>query len=362
MIIRYRMNNTCTLANLQTDLHNIISGNITSTADFSTGCDTTNSIIYGTYPVGIYSVMNSGSYTYSKVHNDYGADYTHYFRLSFDSTQLTGITLAQSYTSGSDTLVNSQALTDDKEDAHFYGTIIAGVLTVSSFYRGSGNLAAGNRIENLSMGRIDVVNTPPGLRILSQLTGTTGQTGTYQLNKPVDVWAQAASDFVAFNESSSLNVKRTTYSAIDAPYGIDIVITDKCFMVLAANSGMSIGIVDIGKNGVTRSFTNSMLMASIDLNAKLAKIPYSYKYTSLSYGTMVDSLVLRMEPVKKQASNGNLVILENPLFIQHVESGYNVSVAYGMYTIPTNTYASNSIYTDGSTYRITANNFVILGA
>jgi hypothetical protein len=236
-------------------------------------------------------------------------------------------------------------------------------MTASSFYRGSGNLAAGNRIENLSMARTDVVNAQPGLRISSQLTGTTGQTGTYQLNKYVDVWAQQASiDYISYTESSSLNIKITPYIATSAPYGIDIIITDKCFMIVAQNSGTSIGIVDIGKNGVTRSFTNGMLMASVDLNAKLGKIPYSYKYTTLSYGTMVDSLILRTEPVKKLTSAGAVAVIENPTFLQHPESGYNVSVMYGIYSIPASSYINGSVYTDGSTYRYVSNNFAILGA
>lgn len=357
------MNSTCTIANLKTDLHNIISGNINTTADFSSGCDKTNSTIYGTYPTGIYSVQNAGTYTYSKIHNDYGATYTHYFRLSFDSVQLTGITLAQSYTSGTDTLVNSQALTDEKENSYFGGSIGASVMGVSSFYRGSGNLAAGNRIENFSMARIDVVNTPPGLRIVSQTSGTTGQTGSYSLNKYFDVWQAAGGiEYIAYTESSSLNIKITPYVATSSPYGIDIIITDKCFMIIAQNSGTSIGIVDIGKNGVTRSYTNSMLMASVDLNAKLGKIPYSYKYTTLSYGTMVDSLILRMEPIKKLTSAGAVAIIENPTFLQHPESGYNVSVMYGLYSIPQNSYVDGSVYTDGTTYRYVTKNFALLGA
>ena len=132
-------------------------------------------------------------------------------------------------------------------------------------------------------------------------------------------------------------------------------------MIISQITNTSIGIVDIGKNGVTRSFTNSMLMASIDLNAKLAKIPYSYKYTTLSYGTMVDSLVLRIEPTKKLLANNTTTIIENPVFLQHPESGNNISTVYGIYTIIPNLYANNSVYTDGSVYRITTNNFAILG-
>jgi len=53
--------------------------------------------------------VNGSSYTYSKAHNNI-AGYTHYFRLTFDSTKLTTISLASSYTSGTDTLVNSASV------------------------------------------------------------------------------------------------------------------------------------------------------------------------------------------------------------------------------------------------------------
>lgn len=108
MLVRYRMNSSCTLANMQTDINNIILGNITSVGQLSAGADQTNSAIYGSYPSGTpYTRVNGTTYTYSKVHNDATTSKTHYFRLNFDATRLTNINLAQSYTSGTDTLVNS---------------------------------------------------------------------------------------------------------------------------------------------------------------------------------------------------------------------------------------------------------------
>ena len=366
MIIRYRMNSSCTLANLKTDLHNIISGNITTTADFSAGCDKTNSVIYGTYPDGIYSVANAGTYTYSKVHGDYGSGTTHYFRLGFDSTQLTGLTLAQSYTSGTDTLVNSQSLSTEKDANFFYGTMAGNVLSLNAFYRNTGTAAVGQRLELLSNTRIDQINCPPAFRITSQTSGSAGSTGTYQMNRSFDVWQQTGNiDYVLKSENTSLNVKINTYSATSYPFGIDIVITNKCFFISAQGSNVHLGIFDIGKNGVTREWTSSMLMAGVDLSGglqSLAKIPYSYKYSTLSYGTNNDLIVLRMNPVKKYKASGSLAILENPTFLQYQDAGNAVAVVYGLYTIPTTTYSPNSLYTDGSTYRLVVNDFAILGA
>lgn len=110
MLVRYRLNSTCTLQNFKDDINNIILGNVSTVANLSSGADQINSAIYGTYTTGIYSRVNGSTYTYSKVHGNI-AGYTHYFRLTFDSTQLTTIALAQNYTSGTDTLLNSAATT-----------------------------------------------------------------------------------------------------------------------------------------------------------------------------------------------------------------------------------------------------------
>jgi hypothetical protein len=105
MLVRYRTTGNQTLANFQQDLNNIITGSVAATTDLTTPARTYSSI-YGTYPVGIYSRVNATTYTYSKAHNVI-AGYTHYFRFGFSATQLTTWDLAQSYTSGTDTLVNT---------------------------------------------------------------------------------------------------------------------------------------------------------------------------------------------------------------------------------------------------------------
>lgn len=106
MLVRYRMNSSCTIANMQSDIDKIILG-ISSVNELSSGCDKTNSVIYGTYPTGKYARVNQTSYTYSKAHNDSTTSKTHYFRLTYSGTQLTTVTLARSYTAGTDTLVDS---------------------------------------------------------------------------------------------------------------------------------------------------------------------------------------------------------------------------------------------------------------
>lgn len=92
---------------MKDDIHNIITGNISTVNDLSAGADKVNSAMYGSYPAAIYTRVNGTTYTYSKVHNDATTSKTHYFRLNYSATQLGNISLAQSYTSGTDTLVNS---------------------------------------------------------------------------------------------------------------------------------------------------------------------------------------------------------------------------------------------------------------
>jgi hypothetical protein len=110
MLIRYRTNSSCTIQNFKDDVNNIILGNIASVNDLSSGADKVNSVMYGTYPVGTYARVNASTFTYSKAHNSING-YTHYIRMAYDSTKMTTLALAQSYTSGTDTLVNSYTQT-----------------------------------------------------------------------------------------------------------------------------------------------------------------------------------------------------------------------------------------------------------
>ena len=115
MLIRYRMLSTITNAQFKADLIGIIEGTITSTAQLSAGADAANSSFVGTYPSGSYTKVNAGTNTFSKVHATDNT-YTHYFRLTFDSgvglqAMWTTFALAQGYTSGTDTLLNSSSFT-----------------------------------------------------------------------------------------------------------------------------------------------------------------------------------------------------------------------------------------------------------
>lgn len=109
MLVKYRMLSTISSADFIADIVGILDGTITSTAGLSNGADKTNSQFTGTYPSAKFTKVNAGTYTFSKTHNSEAT--THYFRLAFTGTTMTTFTVAQGYTAGSDTLLNSVAQT-----------------------------------------------------------------------------------------------------------------------------------------------------------------------------------------------------------------------------------------------------------
>ena len=125
MLVRYRINSTCTIDNFKTDINNIILGNVVSTANLSAGAATANCAIYGAYSSSIYTRVNESTFTYSKDHNT--ENKTHYIRLTFDGTKMTTLALANSYTSGTDTLLNSASLTVNMQMFTFNSAIQNGI-------------------------------------------------------------------------------------------------------------------------------------------------------------------------------------------------------------------------------------------
>lgn len=285
MLVRYRVDSIPTMTQFKADIDGILQGTITQKSQLSAPAQA-NSEVYGTYPTGKYTRENETSYTYSKVHNT-NASYTHYFRLTFDSTQLASITLAQGYTSGTDTLLNSAVTTT--------------------------------------------------------------------------------------------NVKLFTFDS-NYPAGIDIVINDKMVVFMAPSSGCYFGIHDIGHNGVTRAYTDSMLMMAFDFtDARFENIdsydtqlpvffttsggtiPYSYNLNTLSYGSLTTGLHTLIPLKRMIAVGGSLGVIENPVFTSTPSTGHSVNLVYGLYKIPTGTLGGIRQYKDGSDlYRLSFFDFSIL--
>ncbi len=135
---------TITSEQFKSDISGLIEGTITSVNGLSGGCDKTNSTIVGTYPSGIYSRTSQTTYTFSKIHSTDNST-IHYFRLTFSGSQLTTFSLARSYSSETDTLVNSAGHTVNittYPSSEFNGgitiTITDSALTITSIFNNVG--------------------------------------------------------------------------------------------------------------------------------------------------------------------------------------------------------------------------------
>lgn len=272
MLVRYRLSSESTLANFQADIDGIIQGTITQVNQLSAPAQA-NTIFYGSYPTGAFTRVNGTSYTYSKVHNSVTSK-THYFRLTFDAAQLTTITLAQGYTSGTDTLLNTSA-------------------------------------------------------------------------QPV-------------------NIQRFIYDS-NYPESLDIIVNDKMLFFRSAQSGVALGIFDIGHSGVTREYADSMLMMFQDMsNVPDFKtntggtIPYTYNFDSLSYGTVTTS-VFSQSPIKKNTALKKVAVFENPISVTSTQTGSTLNLLYGAYKIPIPSIISGKLYQDtANLYRLPINNISLL--
>lgn len=367
MLVRYRMNSSITIEQFKDDIHDIITGQIASVNDLSNGCDKANSQVLGAYPNGIYTAVDAESFTYSKEHHEF-SDSTHYFRLGFNSEEMNSWTFSKDYDSESNVLVNSQALTDETLVHGIRGSITDGVLTVENFFPNSfwgPNTAISSGIEDgdrlvLTNTRGDTASLLPGTRIESQVSGTTGSTGTYRLNKIQSV-PESGRQYSLLRESSDLSLQRLAYDVNTQPTGIDFVITDKLFFISSPASGINLGIVDLGKSGVSREFDDSMLMASFDLNANLLKIPFYYKFNTFSYGAKRDIDVVGELPIRQFRVDSSLALIENPAFMRQNENGNSVAIIYGLFLLPQSTLINNAIYQDSSNLaRLVINNYAIL--
>lgn len=281
-----------TYGDMVSDVYKIVSGTASNVAQLSANTDQSNTVFYGTYPSSYFSVANTASNTIAKIHSTVSSK-THYIRLNWDSanTKLDSIALANSYTSGTDTLVNSATF--------------------------------------------------------------------------------------------SSNVRTVIYSTTNV--GIDIIVSPQ-MLYIGQGGNAQHGVFDIGHNGITRIFTDSMLMMLLDLSATTnnkfvqqdltaslspqvpytqnlyrgVTIPYTYNYDTLSYGSATPYL-LTNNPVRKVNASGALSVFENPAWITNITSGYTLSVVYGLYKLPRGSYGGNQTYVDGTGLRrLTTNDFSLL--
>jgi hypothetical protein len=373
MLVRYRMNSSCTLSNMRADIDKIIRGLATGTGDLSAGCDSANTQFFGTYPSGKYVRVGTGATTdtYSKIHSDY-SDVTHYFRLTYDASKLVSLTLAQGYTSGTDTLVNSREITKYQNRGSITASFSGNVMTVNDttrLYLGNtlavGDILSSSYDNTLSTG-VNLSNSETtgnasisgSTAISAQGTGT-GTTGTY-----FTTTTNAASNtYWQVYRPVSANIGINTYNANINPHGIDIVVSSKMIYLSSPYNGTQLGIFDIGKNGVSRIYTSNMLMAGMDVEQEVfgITIPYTYKFSTNTYGAQTNLSLNYITPQKRFNSSSALIVIENPTFVFQEDNGSVLSVVYGLLKLPENTYASHITYADsGSVRRLTINDYAIL--
>ena len=288
MLVRYRMTANTTYANMVSDVYKIVSGEASNVAQLSANTSS-NTVFFGTYPSSNFSVANTASNTFAKIHSTVGSK-THYIRLGWNNNtqQLDTITLAQDYVSANDTLINSSSV--------------------------------------------------------------------------------------------SMNVSVVNYATTNI--GIDIIVSPQ-MLYFGQGGNAQEGVFDIGHSGVTRTYTDSMLMMLLDLNNTTtnkyisselvnevvpytqniyrgATIPYTYNFDTLAYGSSTPYLITN-NPVRKVNANGSVTVFENPSWIANITTGYTLSVVYGLYKLPRGAYAGAQSYIDGAGLRrLTVNDFSLI--
>jgi hypothetical protein len=297
-----------------------------------------------------------------------------YFSASLSLTgQLSTMTLAQSYTSETDTLVNSNEITKYQSigsiTASFNGNNMS-VNDVSRLYLGY-TLSAGDIITvsydntlstGVNLSNTEVSNTASivgSTTILSQATGTAGLTGNYT----VSTNNITGNTYWQVFRPVSANIPVHSYDTNTQLHGLDIVVSTKMIYISSPYSGTQLGVFDIGKNGVSRIYTSNILMAGLDIEQEVfgVTIPYTYKFNTNSYGAQTGVGLNYITPQKRFNSSGALVVIENPTFVFQEDNGNVLSVVYGLLKLPENTYSSHITYTDaGSVRRITMNDYSIL--
>lgn len=398
MLVRYRMNSTANVTTMRTDVDKIIRGLASSTGNLGSGCDTANTVFYGTYPTGKYAQVGTaaGSDTYSKIHNDYSD--LDYIRLSYDTTKLTTITLANTYTSGTDTLVNSKEIVKYESIGYIQAKFSGTIMTVNDVGRlklgytlAPGDIIGPNYDKNYSTGTTssnmngsmallfpkgglyalgnsgansyDPNSVSPSTTISSQITGTTGIIGTYAMSATNEMNEIFGWTYWQVYRPVSANILPNTFNAYGLQHGIDIIVSSKMLVISSPYNATSIGIFDIGKNGVSRIYTGESLMVGIDLKSEYfgGTNAYRYKFTTNSYGPQSALSLVSTPPLRKFNENGSVVVIENPVFINHEDNGNVLSVIYGLYKIPENIYGAYTTYVDGSSVRrFTINDYSLL--
>jgi hypothetical protein len=358
----------------------------TITGRFTTGMILTGSGVTGgtTITAMLTGTGGSGTYTVSASQTVASTAITAATTATLAQTGgLSSMTMAKSYTSGSDTLVNFREINKYKNIGSVYGRF-SGYQFIADSVTPVANSSQGLLLFGYGLQAGDVISTSysgyystaynlsntqttnqgviaPGTTILSQQTGTGGLEGNYLMNTPN--YTSGTSTYWQVYRPQNADLELNTYNALTSPHGIDIVVSTKLIYISSPYSGAQLGMFDIGKNGVSRIYTDNMLMAGIDMQQEVfgSTIPYAYKFNTNTYGAQTGMSLNSVSPLKRFNSSSELLVMENPVFMYQEDSGNVASVIYGLMKLPENTYSSHITYTDASAVRrLTINDYAIL--
>lgn len=104
-----------------------------------------------------------------------------------------------------------------------------------------------------------------------------------------------------------------------------ILVNEKCIALqLLTSKG---GIFDLGHSGLTRAFTDTMLMGYTNFTTNFY-IPYTYNYSTLSYAAATKSITSGSQ--YRYTVPGQMVLFEQPMYLSNDVAARSV---YGMYKV-----------------------------
>lgn len=150
---------------------------------------------------------------------------------------------------------------------------------------------------------------------------------------------------------------------------LDIIAGEKVFYISGSSvTSKQTAILDIGKTGITRVFTNSMLMCVIsdmysgnNTTVGSACIPYTYNLVADGYSAIANLYFETITPGKQGIANGSLFAVENPCMIYKQETANGMQYIYGMQTPSLVPYKPGAIYSDNTgSYRYFYGNYSLI--
>jgi len=241
----------------------------------------------------------------------------------------------------------SQLSTNAKDNSVFYGTYPTG-----KYSRVNGTSYTYSKAHNSIAGKTHYFRLTFDSVALASFTVAKGYT--------------SGTDTLLNTYNSNVGIAPFPYD-IYYRYGVDIIVNDKMIGIFTQN-GNSFSFIDIGHTGVSRAYTDSMMMAFVNLPVSTfssniatyttqdplyktttnAYIPYTYNLSSLSYGSLVYGFSATIPRKVVTSIGGTLSLIENPVFIDSPTSGYCSHLLYGVNKLSTNAMGGFRVYSDGS--------------